>query len=120
MTSVVVTGGRNYDDKAKLFHVLNSMGIIHLYVGDASGADALAVEWARYHSIPYTVFKADWDKHGRAAGPIRNGEMLAAAGVNAIVVAFPGGRGTMNCIANALRRGMAVVRVVDDSQSEVV
>jgi hypothetical protein len=36
------------------------------------GADGLGERWAADRGIPVTVFLADWDKHGRAAGPIRN------------------------------------------------
>ena len=55
--------------------------------------------------------KANWDLHGKAAGPIRNRTMLNAH-PNAIVVAFPGGRGTDNCISEAQARNMTILRVL--------
>lgn len=49
---------------------------IFLVHGDARGADktaaAIASSWGW---IPIS-FPADWEKHKRAAGPIRNGEMV--------------------------------------------
>jgi hypothetical protein len=108
---IVVTGGRSYDDVSMVHGVLDSFNIERIYVGDATGADELAREYAQFYDIPVTVFKADWDKHGKSAGPIRNGEMLDAAGENAIVVAFLGGIGTRNCTNQAHERGMIVLRV---------
>ena len=111
MINVVVTGGRDYLESSKVFTILSSFNINHLYVGDAIGADQAAREWAGYHGISMTVFNADWAKYGKSAGPIRNGEMLDAAGNDAIVVAFLGGHGTKNCVNQAHERGMIVLRV---------
>ena len=61
------------------------------------------------------VLPADWHRHGRAAGPIRNRELLelaisravaltsAAAPVAVLVVAFPGGAGTASLVQQARR-----------------
>lgn len=49
--------------------------IIH---GDCkSGADRLGDEFAKTHGIPVETYPADWKKHGRSAGPIRNKTMAA-------------------------------------------
>ena len=61
--------------------------------GMASGADTFAVEWAARFGFPLRAFPAEWDKHGRSAGPIRNQRMLDE-GKPDLVVAFPGGKGT--------------------------
>lgn len=44
--------------------------------GGASGADHAGELWAEANDVPVRVFEADWDEHGRAAGPIRNSEMV--------------------------------------------
>jgi hypothetical protein len=44
-----------------------------------TGADLLGEEWAFERRHPYVVFHADWDRHGKAAGPIRNEEMAKVA-----------------------------------------
>ena len=40
------------------------------------GADYFAKLWAEERGVEMTEFKADWGKYGKAAGPIRNNEML--------------------------------------------
>lgn len=107
---IAVTGGRNYEDDSILQNALNCFDIEKLYVGDANGADSLAVEWAKFKNIPYEVFKADWSRHGKAAGPIRNREMLKAV-IDGVLIAFPGGKGTENCVQEARRQGFTVFRV---------
>ena len=44
--------------------------------GKAPGADTLGEKWAHMNNVPVVPFPADWSKHGRAAGPIRNQQML--------------------------------------------
>lgn len=45
-------------------------------VGGAVGADTLGEEWLKKHGIPHQVFKPDWKKYGKLAGPKRNRQML--------------------------------------------
>lgn len=54
------------------------------------------------------VFNADWDAYGRAAGPIRNGEMMRKAHA---LIALPGknSTGTIDCIKQAAMFGVAVL-----------
>jgi len=56
-------------------------------------------------------FPADWSRHGKSAGPIRNRQMLIE-GRPDIVVAFPGGKGTANMIKQAVEAGVKVELVV--------
>lgn len=57
------------------------------------------------------VFPADWKKYGRAAGPIRNNEMLDSD--PDVVLAFHDSletsKGTKHCVEQALKRGMTVL-----------
>src|SRR5271167_4607816 len=94
MVTVLVTGGRNYNDKTKLYSVLDQMHdvggppyhmeIIEIVNGAATGADKLSSDWARDRkkhngtTIRCYEFPADWDVHGLSAGPIRNKQMLDA------------------------------------------
>ncbi len=48
---------------------------VEIVSGGASGADALAEEFAKRNHLGLTVFAADWEKHGKSAGFIRNEEM---------------------------------------------
>jgi hypothetical protein len=81
-----------------------------LIAGGARGADTLAYEWAQARGIPAVVYKADWAKLGRAAGPIRNQRMLGEGNPN-LVIAFPGGRGTANMVRLAREAGVEVIEL---------
>lgn len=107
---VLVCGGRDYTDYEELKTVLSALQvrrkpfslIIH---GNAQGADYLAGVYARRHEIPVKAFPADWDTHGRSAGPIRNKQMLDE-GKPDLVVAFTGGKGTANMVSQAKQAGV--------------
>jgi hypothetical protein len=113
---VLVCGGRDFSNRKLLVRVLNSLGNITMIInGGANGADKLSSWWAKKRGVPFKEFPADWKKHGRAAGPIRNQEMLDSnfTGHNiSMVIAFPGGKGTADMIRRAKRAGKTVM-VVD-------
>ncbi len=110
---VLVCGGRDYHDATTMEQVLSSFleqgdCVIH---GGARGADALAGDIAgRVLGYPVHVFPADWHQYGKAAGPIRNKQMLDE-GKPTLVLAFPGGRGTQNMIDQARTAGISVVEL---------
>lgn len=106
---VVVTGGRDYRGRAVWF-AMSGHAVAEVACGAATGADALAIEAAEELGIPMRLFPADWKKHGRAAGPIRNGEMLREFKPD-VVWAFPGGRGTADCVRQAKALGIPVVEM---------
>lgn len=107
---VIVTGGRDYSNRKKVYEVLDKLNPDVVVQGGAPGADYLAREWALYRGKKSLTYGVDWEKHGKAAGPIRNREMLAKNS-DAIVVPFPGGRGTANCVNEAIRANMRVYSV---------
>ena len=111
---MLVCGGRDFTDWELLVEELTWLlgsddygTIIH---GGARGADSLAGEYARDNGLKEIVFKADWNKHGNAAGHIRNKRMLVE-GKPDIVAAFPGGKGTADMIRQAELYGVEVVRL---------
>lgn len=112
---VLVCGGRDYTDAMTLGSWLGGIhkqrGITEIIHGGASGADWLAGQFARYANIQVSEYPADWKKHGRAAGPIRNKQMLDE-GKPDLVVAFPGGRGTADMVRQATKAGIHVQDVV--------
>jgi len=114
---VLVCGGRDFDDystlRAYLNLVHNKTPITEIIEGGAKGADALAAKYADTFKIPLRTFKADWDKHKKAAGPIRNSQMLTE-GKPDLVIAFPTPKsvGTHDMIAKAKRKGVKVITVV--------
>lgn len=111
---VLVCGGRDFKDRDAVFAAL---GAIHggtpitvLVHGNAPGADSLADGWAEAHGVTRRPYPADWAKHGRAAGPIRNALMLSD-GRPDLVVAFSGWRGTADMVRRAKAVGVSVVEV---------
>jgi hypothetical protein len=82
-------------------------GIAVIIQGGARGADEHARTWAKDRGIPVETYAADWKQYGRAAGPIRNGVMLAESRPDG-VVAFPGGSGTADCVRQAKALGLKV------------
>lgn len=117
---VLVTGGRNYGDAAKVDAVLGKLhaeaGIERIIHGDATGADALADRWARAHGIDvaaYPVTDEDWETFGTFAGPRRNKAMLIEQ--PDVVVAFPTpgakNKGTNSMMRIARAAGVQVVEI---------
>jgi len=103
---VIVCGGRDYNDTERVAEILQYLPCDTIVVhGGASGADLLAgLYWNEWGTTE--VFHADWEKHGKAAGPLRNQEMLDAGAD--LVIAFPGGRGTADMVRRAKGRGIKV------------
>lgn len=117
---VLVCGSRHFNDYDflgtslwRLYQERENFNITEIIHGGARGADTLAGEWAKNHNCPVRVFPADWEKHGKAAGPIRNAQMLKEGQPN-LVVAFlaPDSRGTKNMIDQATKAGVPV-KVID-------
>lgn len=111
---VIVCGGRDYDDRTQLFTVLDAAHmanpIVLLMHGAAKGADRLAEIWAKDSGVPCQAFHADWEAHGKKAGPIRNQRMLDN-GLPHLVIAFHGGAGTADMIRRAEACNVPVARV---------
>jgi hypothetical protein len=114
MKRVLVCGGRNYSNAMSVGSWLGGIrrdhGIAAIIEGGATGADKLARFYGEYAGIPVVTFNADWNAHGRAAGPLRNQRMIEE-GKPDLVVAFPGGRGTADMVRRAREAGIEVVEV---------
>ena len=77
--------------------------------GHARGADTLAEMYVEEKGIKIEVFPPEWKKYGKAAGPIRNKQMLECVKeFNPIVIAFWNGqsRGTKNTVLTARKMGI--------------
>ena len=97
-------------ERERLYATLDALEIGCLGQGGAKGADELARDWARIRNVWLITYPADWDRHGKAAGPIRNEHMLREFEPD-LVVAFPGGRGTQHMVSIALSAGVRVMMV---------
>lgn len=117
---VVVCGSRNWGQYEPIHARLSALPgeheditIIHgacsrMVAGREGSADMLADKAARALGFTVDPNPADWRKHGKAAGPVRNREMLDRG--PDLVLAFQrnGSRGTQDCVDEARRRGIAV------------
>ena len=83
---------------------------IEIISGAAKGADSVAIDWAVVNWCKCHIFPADWDKHGKAAGYIRNRQMLEE-GKPDLVMAFPGGKGTAMMVDIAKKAGVPVKEI---------
>lgn len=87
----------------------------HLIWGGADGADTLARHAAGVLGWTSTEFPADWKRHGRTAGPLRNQRMLDE-GRPDVVLAFHTeaglGRGTADMVRRARAAGVPVEVVI--------
>lgn len=125
---VLVCGGRHYgttltDDDLRVPYrkqieslrnyldaVLSEFPEMLIIQGGAKGADSLASTWAKDRGIEQILFPAQWDKYGKAAGFLRNTEMLEV-GKPDLVIAFLGGTGTAMMCKIASAAGVEVRRV---------
>ena len=99
----------------------NLAGITEVVCGMATGADTHGRTWARAMDIPVREFPADWDKHGKSAGMIRNKQMAGYA--DAALVVWDGvsrGSKDMICRIKKLRKPLFVWVFVADAADERV
>jgi len=115
----IVTGGRDYDNRARVDVTLDRFKPDLVIEGGATGADQLAREWAEDRGVHHAIVPALWKKLDRAAGPKRNTVMaeilkaLETSGCECVVYAFPGNRGTASCVSIATEWRLPVIKVSD-------
>jgi len=115
LTRLLVAGGRDFSDYALLCTTLDKFiecarGPIEFVSGGAKGADALGERFAAERGYPITVMKAEWKKYGKAAGVIRNKQMLDYIWLeDPAVIAFWDGssHGTKHTIDTAIKMGIS-------------
>ena len=111
---VVVTGGRDYCETERTFAALDAVHertpITVLIEGEARGLDVRAKAWAVRRGVPYEAYPADWETLGKAAGGIRNQQMIDQGKPDYGVV-FPGGRGTADMRGRLIEVGIPFEKV---------
>lgn len=112
---VLVCGDRNWVDKAAVRRELEKFPKDTVVIeGEARGADTLGREVAEEMGFEVEAYPADWEQYGRAAGPIRNKEMLAQ-GKPDMVLAFhrciSESKGTAHMMKIANKAGVVVVLI---------
>lgn len=115
-TKILVCGDRNYNDPDYLFEVLDDFddlyGVEVVIEGEARGADTFGRKWGEQRGKIVLPYPADWETHGKAAGPIRNTQMLKE-GLPDYVLAFHkdifSSKGTANMVKQATGIGVPVL-----------
>lgn len=106
---VIIAGGRNIHDYEIVKDAIKkaNLSIDTVVSGGAKGVDALGEQYAIEMNLSLHIYYADWEKNGRAAGPIRNRKM--AENADALIAIWDGqSRGTKNMIETATKLGLIV------------
>jgi hypothetical protein len=117
----LICGGRDFADQGMfddaMYELTRRFGmpekVIH---GAQRGADTMGEHFVRRHGLTVRRFRADWRHHGKAAGPIRNQQMIDD-GKPKLVIAFPGGNGTADMVAKARKAGIDVAEIKPTAKS---
>lgn len=124
--NILLCGSRDWNDfitiKTYLEKLNNSdnqiqkpITIIH---GGCKGADSIAGYIAAQLGFQVRVYKADWSKYGKAAGPIRNQQMLDEGKPNLVVAfhnALEDSKGTLDMVTRAKKIGIDVIIIKSDN-----
>lgn len=122
---IVAGGGRDLtwpldQVRSALLLCSDARPVHQLFHGAARGADQLIAAAAKQLGWSVAALPADWHRHGRSAGPIRNRQLLDRAHrlvqhhstpnqpLAVLVIAFPGGSGTASLVQLARRRSFAL------------
>ena len=84
---LIIAGGRDFSDRLLLKKEVEafineqsvSLSDVEVVSGFAKGADTLGEAWGFVSGVKVKIFPPDWNRHGKAAGPIRNREMAEYA-----------------------------------------
>lgn len=120
----IIAGSRGIDNYRCVVKAVDESGfpITEIVSGGARGADKLGERYADKNGIDLVIFPANWTKHKRAAGPIRNERMAKYAIADesrpgALIALWNGtSRGTKNMIETAKRFGLKVFVFPVDSE----
>lgn len=110
---IIICGSRSWEDYQTMRSVIQGLEpgediVVH---GGAHGADQMAGEIAVELGLEVEVHPADWEKHGKGAGFIRN-EQMALLGADACIAFWDGeSRGTADMMQRASEHGIKVAIV---------
>ena len=96
-------------DKVFLNLNLNEPPVI--FDGGCSGVDACGKEYAKTKGWQVDTYKADWLNLGKAAGPLRNQQMVDKADM-LVVIRTKNSRGSKDVLARAKNKGIRFIDVV--------
>lgn len=113
---VLVCGDRNWLDKDTIKTYLIQLKPEVVIEGECKGADLLAKECAIELGIIVESYPANWQEYGKAAGMVRNKEMIIK-GKPDLVVAFhnniDNSKGTKDMLAQAAKYKIPTILIGD-------
>lgn len=103
----IVAGSRTIKDYSIVKQAIENSGfdVTTLISGTADGVDKLAEQWAVENNVTIEQHTEDWNKWGRAAGPVKNQEMADCAEA-CIIVWDKVSKGTKNMMMQAIKNGL--------------
>jgi hypothetical protein len=111
---LLICGDRWWKDKELIKKYIEYFKPTVLIEGEARGADTLARMVAEELGIPVEKYPADWNTHGKKAGPIRNRQMLKE-GKPDMVIGFhddlENSKGTKDMLKISTKAGISVMHV---------
>ncbi|MCR3746666.1 DUF2493 domain-containing protein [Lentzea californiensis] len=112
---ILVTGSRNWTSVSSMRRMLAVARACYpdavLVHGACRGADLMAAGIWTGWGLPTEAHPADWDRHGKAAGPIRNQHMIRLGADACVAFLRPESKGARHCADAAERAGIATYRV---------
>lgn len=111
---LIIAGSRDIEDYALVRSLVMKSGFwkkygrsIEVVCGMARGIDRVGLDFAKKNNLQWHEMPADWDKHGKAAGHIRNSEMADVA--DGLLAVWDGkSPGTKGMIDIARKKGLEV------------
>jgi len=116
----IIAGSRGITDYDVLLQAIEEapFEITSVVSGRARGADTLGEQYAIERGIPLHLFPADWNAHGRKAGPMRNEQMAEVA--EAVLCIWDGSsRGTQDMINRAKKRNLPLYVFIAKDDSSI-
>jgi len=116
---IAISGSRGLAKEAAFYHIHAAFKAVdwtvgRIHHGGAEGVDQAAQWYAEWRDIPVYVWHPNWDEHGKAAGPIRNREMIRASDA-LIAIRLNDSPGTTDAIKKAyeynLKRHIIDIRI---------
>jgi hypothetical protein len=115
--TLCIAGSRHFKNYELFCYILDNVimpsllkrysSIDKIIEGGARGVDSFAKRYAEERGFNHAQYPANWDKHGKSAGPIRNTEM--AEDGTALWCYHIGGNGSSDVISKFSARGKFVI-----------
>lgn len=121
---LLVFGGRRFTDRKAIYNGIAEAlewvstdvittwmppdGTVIIHGDCPTGVDSIVDDWAIVHWTRVERYPAEWEKYGKAAGPIRNQRMIDE-GKPDKGLGFPGGAGTADMARRLRKAGIPLI-----------